>query len=247
MLRGRRRIAEESGGWENRANFVVLPSKMGGIGADMRAERALGAPRSCEWVPRLCNGLMEGSMPSFFDVVDCTSPDMVPLYDRLVASGRTTVLCYERMSNAVVQMGNDILRMAGPRGAHVVRIWGHGLPGIVPIATGLTPEGVTLHHAGLGIRRDFDTNTYFNTAVPEKLKPLAQALNPTARLELHGCSIAAGRVGDQLCRELAKQLACWVYASTVYQYELEWVPPVLAFPPGGKTVVNNAKPPPLTW
>lgn len=186
-------------------------------------------------------------MPGVFDVIDVTSPDMEPLYDRLVALKRTTILRYERMSNAVVQMGNDILARAGPRGAIVVRIWGHGLPGIVPIATGLKPEGVTLHNAGIGIYKDFATGTYYNNVVPESLKPLAQALSPIARLELHGCSIAAGKVGDKLCTELAKQLACWVYASTTFQTTLEWVPPVLAFPPGGRPAIKDAKPPPLTW
>jgi hypothetical protein len=190
---------------------------------------------------------MEGNMPNFFDVVDCTSPDMEPLYGRLAIMGRTIILRYERMSNAVMQMGHDILAQAGPRGAAVVRIWGHGLPGIVPIATGLNPEGVTLHHAGLGIHKDFATGTYYNNVVPPALKDLAQAMSPTARLELHGCSIAAGKVGDLLCKELAKLLACWVYASTTYQRDLEWVPPVLAFPPGGRTVITNAVPPPLIW
>jgi hypothetical protein len=186
-------------------------------------------------------------MPSFFDVVDGTSPDMVPLYNRLVALGKTTILRYENMPNVVELMGNDILQRAGPRGAYLVRIWGHGLPGIVPIAAGTIPERVTQDNAGLGIHRDFVTGTYFNNVVPARLKALAEALSPVARLELHGCSIAAGKVGDLLCRELAKQLACWVYASTGYQQDLEWVPPVLGFPPGGKTVVKNAKPPPLTW
>lgn len=186
-------------------------------------------------------------MSSFFDVVDGTSPDMAPLYNRLVAMGKTTILRYENTPNVVERMGNDILVRAGPRGAYVVRIWGHGLPGIVPIAAGIIPERVTQDHAGLGIRRDFVTGTYFNNVVPTRLKPLADALSPVSRLELHGCSIAAGQVGDQLCRELAKQLACWVYASTTYQQDLEWVPPVLGFPPGGKTVVRNAKLPPLIW
>lgn len=95
---------------------------MRAAGADLSAERALGAPRRCVWAPRRRVGLMEGSMPSFFDVVDGTSPDMVPLYNRLVAMGKTTILRYENMPNVVERMGNDILQKAGPRGAYVVRI-----------------------------------------------------------------------------------------------------------------------------
>jgi len=186
-------------------------------------------------------------MRGVFDVVDLTSPDMKPLYDRLEAIGQTTILSYENMPNVVERMGNDILVRAGSHRAYVVRIWGHGLPGVLPIAAGTIPERVTRDNAGLASRRDLATGTYLNNVVPTRLKSLAEALSPTARLELHGCSIAAGFVGDQFCKELAKQLACWVYASTTYQQDLEWVPPVLAFVPGGKSVIHDAKPPPLTW
>jgi hypothetical protein len=189
-------------------------------------------------------------MPGVYDVVDVTShEDMDVLYNQLVALGGTTVLRYESLSNADKKMGTDILGRAGPRGASVVRIWGHGLPGVVAIAAGTTPEFVTDHHAGFGVRAQFApetfSKTFASTLIQESLKPLAEAMSRDARLELHGCAIGHPPLGDLFCKDLAKKLACWVWASPVAQYGLKWKPPVLAFLPNG-TVLNNLTPPPLT-
>jgi hypothetical protein len=212
-----------------------------------------------------------------FDVVDVTSPDMEVLYNRLKELSGTTVLRYMNLSGAPYQAGSDILARSGPRGAFVVRIWGHGLPGVVPIGAGLIPEYVAGHQAGLILAKDFKTDTYYNNVAPSAdslrhaspglnvtsgapqflsptlrfttpaLKFLAAAMNPAGRVELHGCVIARGKVGEEFGKQLAKVLGCWVYASSEFQRGLEWEPPVLGFPPGGKGIIANAKAPPLKF
>lgn len=107
-----------------------------------------------------------------------------------------------------------------------------------------TPEICPLSLAGLAVHKDFPTRTYYNTVTSDGLIPLAQALSKNAHLELHGCSIASGPDGDLFGKELVKQLLCWFWAWTSYQYGLPWVPPVLAFLPNG-TVLKTLKPPPL--
>src|SRR5882762_1093099 len=98
-----------------------------------------------------------------FDIVDVTSPDMEVLYTRLKELSGTTVLRYMNLCGAPHQAGADILARSGPRGAFVVRIWGHGLPGIVPIGAGRIPEYVAQDQAGLIIAKHVgtDTDTYY--------------------------------------------------------------------------------------
>jgi hypothetical protein len=210
-----------------------------------------------------------------FDVVDVTSDDMEVLYGRLQKLSGTTLLRYMNLSAAPQQAGYDILSRSGPRGAFVVRIWGHGMPGVVPIGAGLVPEYVRDQQAGLILMKDWQTDTWHNNVspTPRTLRPsapnlaprapdflspaprfpapaldyLAAAMNPAGRLELHGCSIAAGKVGESFGKRLAQVLGCWVYASADIQHGLDWDGRVLGFPPGGKSVIQNAKAPPLKF
>ena len=185
-----------------------------------------------------------------FDVVDVTDDRLVWTYRYLLSRGKSKVFSYNSMSNVVAQMGTDILAKSGPRGAFVVRIWGHGLPGVVPIASGLTPDDVRDHRAGLLIYKDSVTDTYWNNVTGrdmESLKDLATAMSPVGRLELRGCSIGAGKNGEFLGKSLAKILKCWIYASTELQglYSLGWTRPVRGFPPGGTSMLEDVTPPPL--
>lgn len=185
-----------------------------------------------------------------FDVVDITDSRLIWTYNVLLGRKKSTVLAYESMSNVVAQMGADILSKSGPRGALVVRIWGHGLPGVVPISAGMKPDDVRDHRAGLLIYKDFVSRTYWNNVTgkdAESLKALATAMSPVGRLELRGCSAAAGKNGEYLGKALAQILKCWIYASTEFQdlYGLGWTRPVRGFPPGGVSMIENVTPPPL--
>ncbi len=182
-----------------------------------------------------------------FDVVDLGDTGFKPIHDKLVALGRTTVIGYYPMSNGAAKMANDVLRQAGPGGAGVVRIWGHGVPGVVAVSAGDDWYNIRNHHSGFGVVKEYETGTMFNNL--SDIAPLATAMGPKSRLELRGCSVVSGPYGVMFGKALAKMLKCWVYASSEFSFveRLEWVPPIHAFPPGGATMMENVGPPPLLW
>lgn len=184
-------------------------------------------------------------MLGVFEVVDVTSPDMEPLYNQLVAMGGQPPCARNACRMLSCRWAPTSWRRRG-RAALTWSVSGATTcPASCQSQRAQRSRGVTLHHDGLGVRKGDDSNTFVSPLIPASLKPLAQALSRGTRLELHGCSISSSEVDGELCKELAKLVARWVWASTTYQYGLPLVPPVMAFLPSG-VVLGTLKPPPLT-
>lgn len=156
--------------------------------------------------------------PMYFDIIDMTDSNLgnnriQGLNNLSVAS---TQLQFYGMSNGVAQMVTDIKNALAGGQIDVLRIWGHGGPGLQNITAGTSGSSANADFSGL-------TQDNYKTV---GIDGLSGQFTSTGWLELRGCSVGADDPGKQLLTGLAALLGVNVYAGDVTQWTVNWTPPV---------------------
>ena len=154
----------------------------------------------------------------YFDIIDMTDSNLgnnriQGLNNLSVAS---TQLQFYGMSNGVAQMVSDIKNALADGQIDVLRIWGHGGPGL---------QNVTAGAAGGSANADFSGLTQDNYD-KVGIDGLTGLFTQGGWIELRGCSVGDGDPGKKLLTGLAALLSVDVYAGDVTQWTVNWSPPV---------------------
>ena len=135
----------------------------------------------------------------------------------------STQLQFYGMSNGVAQMVSDIKNALASDQIDVLRIWGHGGPGL---------QNVTAGDSGSSANADFSGLTVDNYQ-QVGIDGLTGLFTQSGWLELRGCSVGDGDPGQTLLTGLAALLGVNVYAGDVTQWTVAWSPPVSCATPSG--------------
>lgn len=135
------------------------------------------------------------------NVIDTVDPWLVHARSILLAMHKN-VIEIEKGPNGVDRMVTDIIKMLAGQRISVLRIYAHGYPGAIGIATGHEYEG--------------DLSAIDQSEL-EAIRPTLQRLtpyfDPQARVELQGCLVAEGSKGEKLLVGLARIWQVRVQAS----------------------------------
>jgi hypothetical protein len=161
----------------------------------------------------------------YFDIIDMTDSNLgnsriQGLNNLCVAS--TQIQIYG-MSNGVAQMVTDIKNALAGGQIDVLRIWGHGGPGLQNVTAGASGSSANADFSGL-------TQDNYKTV---GIDGLTGQFTADGWVELRGCSVGAGDPGKQLLTGLASLLGVNVYAGDVTQWTVDWSPPVSCGTTGG--------------
>lgn len=127
-----------------------------------------------------------------FDVVDAVDPDLVSAEGAWIkAEGGDPILMYA--GETVNLMISRLLDRTAKASIKLLRIHGHGRPGLQGIANGNNPKPAPL--AAIGVY-NFDK-------IKNELSRLNGAFSMNAEVYLMGCNVAQGKKGKQLLESLA--------------------------------------------
>lgn len=161
----------------------------------------------------------------YFDVIDMTDSNLGN--NRIQGLNNLSVLStqlqFYGMSNGVAQMVSDIKKALADGQIDVLRIWGHGGPGLQNVTAGADGSSANADFSGL------TQDNYDKVGIDGLTGLFAQG----ASIELRGCSVGDGDPGKKLLTGLAAMLGVDVYAGDVTQYTVNWSPPVSCGTSGG--------------
>lgn len=161
----------------------------------------------------------------YFDIIDMTDSNLGN--NRIQGLNNLSVvseqLQFYGMSNGVAQMVADIKNALGGEQIDVLRIWGHGGPGLQNVTAGASGDSANADFSGL------TAENYASVG----LDGLSGLFSADGSIELRGCSVGAGDEGKALLTGVASLLNVNVYAGDVTQWTVAWSPPVSRGTPDG--------------
>lgn len=148
------------------------------------------------------------------NVVDVSDPALVKTELQLQRLGQTIIESNLSVSNAVGRMVSDVIAAAGALGSvSVLRIYSHGNQGVFNIAGEI--GYVDGKREAYSTEKDGNAIAVSNIKLLEPfLRNLTPYFAPQARVELQGCLVGKGTVGETLLRELARIWHVRVQATT---------------------------------
>lgn len=141
------------------------------------------------------------------DSVDCTDPDLYNNEVRDIRAGGGRPITRGGMSNGVAASVAQILREAG-RNVFLLRLHGHGSPGVIGVSDGLGTLGDSRTSIDIGTSRTND----------QDLGRLRAIFGPYGCAQLMGCNTGEGRRGRALLSHLANLWGVPVTAGVQTQY-----------------------------
>ncbi len=161
------------------------------------------------------------------DVVDITQASDAAEIGKLKALGLAPI-AFAGMSNGVMQMVVSVISSVKlPGSINVLRIHGHGAPGIMGVTSG-TSASVT--------RSDLASST--TRILGPQLAQLLPYFADGGRVELHGCNTGQGAAGTKLLRDLARTIGVPVSAGIKTQFggDIKFEGPVKTAMPSGAMI-----------
>jgi hypothetical protein len=144
----------------------------------------------------------------------------------------STQLQFYGMSNGVAQMVTSVQNALSGGKIDVLRIWGHGGPGIQNVSGGTSGDAAANDFAGVTV----------DNLNQSGLDQLASLFASGGWMELRGCSVGADDAGQALLLGIANLVGVPVYGGEVTQWTVDWSPPVTcATPPGGFSTTDGPK------
>ena len=172
------------------------------------------------------------------DVIDGSDPKLaenIPKWIKFRKSN-STIIVLPPMSNGVAEMVNQIQMKAQPASLYILRIWGHGRPGMIGVSGG--PDESFTHFSGLSL-----SNIMLQKDVLESLNPL---FSTSGRVELRGCNVGENDDGQAFVTILAEIWQVNISAGRILQSagttENLWSPPVLTVMPNGASLMSQGTP-----
>lgn len=172
------------------------------------------------------------------DVIDGSDARLADLIPKWITFRKSvsTVITLAPMSNGVSEMVNQIQLKAPPASLYILRIWGHGRPGVIGVSGG--PDDSFTHFSGLSLG-----NLMLHKDALESLNPL---FSTSGRVELRGCNVAENDEGVAFVTLLSEIWQVNVSAGRILQSvgttENLWSPPVMTVMPNGASMTGQGTP-----
>lgn len=225
-------------------NRVVTDGTFGPLtsGAIDEVRQSLGVSTGPKGVadPRLCQLLVKDTGLQWIDTIDVTDPQTredteAPL------SKWTTPIVLGGMSSGVAHLVKQIQTRTRPRELLMLRLHGHGAPGIVAVSHG-SRHLYTEEEKKNPFLDPFQAQSILALKLMPTIKPLLAQLAPLFNnfgfVELHSCRVALGPGGASFVQLLANVLGVPVRAALSKQHTDEVFTltgeTLTAFPNGGR-------------
>jgi peptidoglycan hydrolase-like protein with peptidoglycan-binding domain len=165
--------------------------------------------------PGLCRLLVENAGLQWIDSVDVTDPSIVGDVE-VPLSKWTTPIVLGGMSSGVAHLVKQIQTRASKNKLMMLRLHGHGAPGIVAVSHG-SRHLYTVEEKKNPFLDPFQAQSVISLDLMRTIKPLLEQLAPLFNnfgfVELHSCRVGLGPNGATFVQQLANVLGVPVRAA----------------------------------